>query len=86
MMVHPLRRLVFALAVVLAGAAPAAALRPGAPLLPQATELGSQTLGRPYWHVFLAYAIAVLLIGGWVVSIARRLLAIERRLKEDGGE
>ncbi len=35
---------------------------------------------RPYWHVFLAYAIAITLIGGWAVSIGRRLRAIEDRL------
>jgi CcmD family protein len=45
---------------------------------PQAA-LGQQTL-RPYWHVFAAYAIVIVLIGGWAVSIARRLRAIEDRL------
>lgn len=40
-------------------------------------------LGRPYWHVFIAYALAWVLVLGWVVSIARRLARIERRL-EDG--
>lgn len=54
-----------------------------APALSQATELGRQTLGRPYVHVFLAYLIAVVLIGGWVVSIARRLLRVERQLERD---
>ena len=54
-------------------------LAPGA-VAAQATELGRQTLGRPYWHVFIAYALAWLLIGGWVVSIARRLTRVERRL------
>jgi CcmD family protein len=49
-------------------------------LAAQATELGRQTLGRPYWHVFIAYALAWVLIGGWVVSIARRLARVERRL------
>lgn len=46
---------------------------------PQASALGQQSL-RPYWHVFIAYAIAVVLILGWVISIARRLSALERRL------
>ena len=46
---------------------------------PQASALGQQSL-KPYWHVFIAYAIAVALILGWVVSIARRLSALERRL------
>ena len=54
-----------------------------AELAAQATELGRQTLGRPYWHVFIAYALAWLLIGGWVISIARRLARVEKRL---GGE
>ena len=44
-----------------------------------AATLGAQSL-RPYWHVFVAYALAWLLIFGWVVSIARRLARIERRL------
>lgn len=51
--------------------------------LAQATELGRQTLGRAYWHVFVAYAIAWLLIGGWIVSIARRLARVERRLRDE---
>jgi CcmD family protein len=46
---------------------------------PQASALGQQSL-KAYWHVFIAYAIAVVLILGWVVSIARRLSALERRL------
>ena len=46
---------------------------------PQATAMGQQSL-KPYWHVFIAYAIAVILILGWVVSIARRLSSLERRL------
>ncbi len=52
------------------------------PLLAQsateaATGLGAQSL-RPYWHVFVAYALAWVLILGWVVSIARRLARVER--------
>jgi hypothetical protein len=46
---------------------------------PQASAMGQQSL-RPYWHVFIAYAIAVVFILGWVISIARRLSALERRL------
>ena len=46
---------------------------------PQASALGQQSL-KPYWHVFIAYAIAVVFILGWVISIARRLSALERRL------
>ena len=47
--------------------------------LPQATELAGQSL-RPYWHVFIAYALAIVLIGGWAVSIGRRLRDVEDRL------
>ncbi len=57
-------------------------LLPASPALGQATELGRQTLGRPYWHVFLAYTIVVLLIAGWTVSIARRLSKVEARLPD----
>ncbi len=46
---------------------------------PQASRLAEQNL-RPYWHVFTAYAVVIVLIGGWAVSIARRLRAIEERL------
>ena len=41
--------------------------------------LGSQTL-RPYWHVFIAYTIAIVLVLGWVISIGRRLRDVEERL------
>lgn len=49
--------------------------------LPQASELATQSL-RPYWHVFAAYALAIVLIGGWAVSIARRLRDVEERLTD----
>lgn len=49
--------------------------------LPQASRLAEQTL-RPYWHVFAAYTLVILVIGGWAVSIARRLRAIEDRLPD----
>lgn len=47
--------------------------------LPQATDLARQSL-RPYWHVFAAYTIVIVLIGGWAISIARRLGDVEDRL------
>lgn len=48
----------------------------------QATEpLSSQRLGRAYWHVFVAYALVWILVGGWVISIARRLARVEKRLE-----
>ena len=46
-------------------------------------ELASQTLGRPYWHVFIAYAAAWILVAGWVISIARRQSRIDKRLGGD---
>lgn len=46
---------------------------------PQADALARQSL-KPYWHVFAAYTIVIVMVGGWAVSIARRLRAIEDRL------
>lgn len=39
---------------------------------------------RPYWHVFAAYAITIVAIGGWAFSIARRLRDVENRLSQQG--
>lgn len=64
-----------ALALLLPAAA-AVAQQVGAPP-PSAVSV--QNL-RPYWHVFVAYAIAIVLVGGWAVSIARRLRDVEDRL------
>ncbi len=47
------------------------------------TPLGQQTLGRAYWHVFVAYALVWLLVLGWVISIVRRLRRVEERLGTD---
>jgi CcmD family protein len=46
-----------------------------------ASTMGAQSL-RPYWHVFIAYAIAIVLVLGWVVSIGRRLRDVEEKLGE----
>jgi len=43
--------------------------------------LAGQSL-RPYQFVFLAYALAWVFVLGWVVSVARRLARLERRLGE----
>lgn len=43
--------------------------------------LAGQSL-RPYRFVFLAYAIAWLLVLGWVVSVARRAGSLSRRLRD----
>jgi len=50
-------------------------------LMAQGTDLASQTLGRAYWHVFAAYAIGWIMILGWVISIARRLVSVEQAMK-----
>lgn len=53
-----------------------------APIVAQATGggLSGQSL-RPYGFVFLAYAVAWLLVLGWVVSIARRMTRLAKRLE-----
>lgn len=43
------------------------------------SSLAGQSL-KPYWHVFIAYTIAIVLIMGWAVSIGRRLSDLEKRL------
>ena len=77
------RSLQLALVVVLA-ALVLAPLAAAGPLAAQAEALGRQTLGRPYWHVFISYAIGWALILGWVVSIARRLGRVEKSLQNQG--
>lgn len=44
------------------------------------SQLATQGLGRPYWHVFIAYAIAIGTVFFWVVSIGRRLSQIEKKI------
>lgn len=46
-----------------------------------ASGLAGQSL-RPYQFVFLAYALAWLLVLGWVIAVARRLARLDRRLGE----
>ena len=53
-----------------------------ASVLGQGVDLASQELGPGYMNLFLAYAVAWILILGWVVSIALRLSRIERRLED----
>lgn len=43
------------------------------------SALAQQSL-RPYAHVFIAYAIAWLFVLGWVISVARRMAGLARRL------
>jgi len=35
---------------------------------------------RAYWHVFIAYAVVILVVLGWVISIGRRLKDVQERL------
>jgi CcmD family protein len=46
-----------------------------------AEGLASQSL-RPFRFVFIAYAIAWILVFGWVVSVARRVSSLSRRLED----
>jgi CcmD family protein len=48
----------------------------------QTVDFASETLGRGYWHMFIAYALAWIFVLGWAISIGRRLAEIERRLEE----
>ena len=61
--------LLAALAWLLASSAPAVAQ--------VGTEVLAQQSLRPYWYVFIAYALAWLLLMGWVFSIGRRIRKLE---------
>jgi acyl-CoA synthetase (AMP-forming)/AMP-acid ligase II len=52
--------------------------RPG---MGASSALASQSL-RPYWHVFIAYAVPIAMVMLWAGSIAKRLADVERRLGE----
>ncbi len=66
-----------ALAALLAWATPAVA------------QVGTEVLARqslrPYWYVFVAYALAWSLISGWMFSIGRRMRDLGDGGAEDGG-
>jgi len=59
-------------------------------LLASPLALSAQSMGeaianqnlRGYTHMFVAYAIAWILVIGWVISIARRLGRVEKALKD----
>lgn len=36
---------------------------------------------RHFWHVFIAFALAWIVIFGWIVSIVRKLRRLEDRLQ-----
>ncbi len=48
-------------------------------LLAQAPQQGPREM-RHFWHVFIAYAAAWILLLGWVASIVRRLRRVEEKL------
>ena len=74
-----LRKLILGLLpVALSVATVAAVAAQGTPELP-GERLAQQSL-RAYWHVFIAYAIVIAMVLGWVISIARRLSRIEAQL------
>jgi CcmD family protein len=50
------------------------------PLWGQAPEASPLEM-RHFWHVFIAYALAWVLIGGWLFTIVRRLRKVEERLR-----
>ena len=77
---HILRRrpgivLPSALAALLTSAAPAVAQ--------VGTEVLAQQSLRPYWYVFIAYALAWLLLMGWLFSMVRRMRGLEGAGSED---
>ncbi len=80
MKTHPGRRPNRSWLLGVLGIAFLAALSAPHDLLAQGADLGQQRFGRPYLHVFLAYAIAWALILGWIISIARRLRSLERKI------
>ena len=68
-----------ALSLVLAGTLCALMAAEGLAAQAGPEGLAGQSL-RPYTHVFIAYALAWLLVLGWTWSIARRLGKVDRRL------
>ena len=47
----------------------------------EAGRLASQSL-RPFRFLFYAYAIAWILVFGWIVAVARRLSKLDSRLRD----
>ena len=70
----------FVFALVLLACTGSALLAQVASGLP-GSNMAAQSL-RPYWHVFIAYAIAITVVLGWVISIGRRLRQVENQLGE----
>jgi CcmD family protein len=51
-----------------------------APLSAQVGPAAANPQMRHFWHVFIAYAVAWVLIFGWIVSVARRFKRVEEKL------
>ena len=49
-------------------------------LLAQETPAATPLEMRHFWHVFVAYALAWILLFGWVVSILKRFRRVEEKL------
>jgi CcmD family protein len=73
---HTLHRLIRGVSPMLLTVASATAVAA------QATSANAIGGLRAYWHVFIAYAVVIVLVLGWVISIARRLKDVEQRLAE----
>lgn len=67
--------------LVLAALATVAAAAQESAGMPQGGALAQQNL-RPYWHVFAAYTLVIVMVGAWAISIARRLRSVEQRLSD----
>lgn len=56
---------------------------------PGVAQIGTDVLAqqslRPYWYVFIAYALVWILLMGWVVSIGRRIGHLEDPGGGEGG-
>ncbi len=81
---------------ILIAAAPAAAIDTGLPLQDEPAAM-TETVGpaetapgapprtlRAYWHLFVAFALAWILLFGYVVYVGRRFARVERELAELG--
>lgn len=49
-------------------------------------QAGAEGTLRPFWHVFLAFALAWGILFGWLVSIARRLGRVEGQVRSSDAD
>jgi CcmD family protein len=77
------------------GSAPAGAPPVASPVAPETGRVVSAGLPqraapprtlRDHWHVFVAFALAWVLLFGYVVSLGRRFARVERDLRRLGGD